>query len=78
MKKSLIVDFLEVINLFFKLCKNKNMQNCFIKKFDDFMQYSNNHQNTINSNKELKIFLEFIDKSFNIIKIYKILSKNIR
>lgn len=67
MKKSLIVDFLEVINLFFKLCKNENMRNYFIKKFDDFMQYSSNHQNTINSNKELKIFLEFIGKSFNII-----------
>ncbi|NDJ28055.1 MULTISPECIES: Abi family protein [unclassified Campylobacter] len=68
MSKSLVVDFLEMIHLFFKICKSRNMKNNFITNFNDFMQYVRKYQETLNSNQKLKNFFEFIEKSFNIIK----------
>lgn len=68
MKKSLVVDFLDMIDLFFQICKSANTKAHLIAEFDALMLYIEKYQRTLDSNQDLKNFFEFIKKSFGILK----------
>lgn len=75
MKKSLVVDFLDMIDLFFSLCKSQNLMNRCIEKFNELMFSIEQYRQTLDNNQNLMDFFEFIKKSFEILKKNICLSK---
>ncbi|MCV3457096.1 Abi family protein [Campylobacter sp. CNRCH_2016_0050h] len=66
LQNALIVDFLEVINLFSEICKNIKKKNYIAREYENFVNYALSKQ-AVNSNIKLKNFIIFTQKSLKVL-----------